>query len=292
MELAYKVLDLGPYRLCLSTRPADHFIGTVEEWDNAETALKASLDASGQQWTLNEGDGAFYGPKIDIVLKDSDGKEHQTATIQLDFQLPKRFGLEYSAPAAELEQKGLTTTDADLLGVEGKVTPVLIHRAVLGSVERMMALLIERYNGKYPFWLSPRQVLIITLNNTEPVVEYAKQCKRIIQGLDERTRFGAARSGERITVDIETTPQSLSKNIKAAKEKGYPVIAVVGPRDIEKNQVIVDLSGLYNPDDDLQQLREMFAEKDLVDGDGAMTRFTMEPDALRMVLEDLQLDHR
>ena len=104
----YKVLRLGSYRLALSTRPEAH-MGSTTEWDAAEDALKRALDACGQSWELNEGDGAFYGPKIDIILKDSDGKEHQTATIQLDFQLPKRFDLRYTAPAPEIERLGQTT---------------------------------------------------------------------------------------------------------------------------------------------------------------------------------------
>ncbi|KAJ2984659.1 hypothetical protein NUW58_g5946 [Xylaria curta] len=157
VRVVYSTFKLGPYRLTLSTRPADHYIGAPEEWETAEGALKRALDVSGQDWTINEGDGAFYGPKIDIVLRDSDGKEHQTATIQLDFQLPKRFDLGYVAPAPEYERRGETTTDPDALNETGLVTPVLIHRAVLGSVERLMALLIEHYNGAWPFWLNPRQ---------------------------------------------------------------------------------------------------------------------------------------
>lgn len=248
IKLAYEIFGLGPYRLVLSTRPTDHFIGTVEEWDNAEAALKESLDASGQVWTLNEGDGAFYGPKIDIILKDSDGKEHQTATIQLDFQLPKRFELEYQAPAPDLEQKGLTTDDPALLEFQGPVTPVLIHRAVLGSVERIMALLIEHHNGRWPFWLNPRQVTILTVNDSEPVVKFARQCKQTIQGTRaaHRTRLGAIsmKHQDRISVDIDDTARSLSKKIREAKQKRYGVIAVVGENDVKEGRLVVDLTGL------------------------------------------------
>ncbi|KAL5314945.1 hypothetical protein ACEPPN_017595 [Leptodophora sp. 'Broadleaf-Isolate-01'] len=248
IKMTYNVFGLGPYRLALSTRPADHFIGTVEEWENAEAALKESLDASGQAWTINEGDGAFYGPKIDVILKDSDGKEHQTATIQLDFQLPKRFELEYQAPAPELEQKGESTTDLALLKVQGPVTPVLIHRAVLGSVERIMALLIEHHNGHWPFWLNPRQVMIITVNDSEPVVEFAQKCKRILQGT-QRAKLGKAgsrtqKSQDRISVDIDDSARSLQKKIREAKSKRYSVIAVVGPQDVEKGRLVVDFTGI------------------------------------------------
>lgn len=244
VRLTYKTLGLGPYRLALSTRPTDHFIGTVEEWDNAEGALKKSLDESGQLWEVNEGDGAFYGPKIDVILRDSEGKEHQTATIQLDFQLPKRFELEYQAPAPELESQGLTTTDQRLLAVEGPVTPVLIHRAVLGSVERIMALLIEHYNGHWPFWLNPRQVIIVTVNDSQPVVEFAKKCQNLISGLNSgQAKERAFSPFERISVDVDSSPRFLKKKILEAKQKRYAVIAVVGNREAEANRLMVDFTG-------------------------------------------------
>ena len=243
VQLAYKTFGLGPYRLALSTRPADHFIGTVEEWDNAEAALRKSLVKSGQRWTVNDGDGAFYGPKIDVILKDSDGKEHQTATIQLDFQLPKRFELEYQAPAPELESRGRATTETGLLEVEGPVAPVLIHRAVLGSVERIMALLIEHYNGKWPFWLNPRQVVIVTVNDSQPVVDFAKNCQSIISGKRQlRSQKKAIPPYEHISVDIDASPRFLKKKIADAKRKRYAVIAVVGNQEAAADRLIVDFT--------------------------------------------------
>jgi len=233
----YNLLQMGPYRLTLSTRPKDHFIGTVEEWDNAESALETSLNASGEIWTVNEGDGAFYGPKIDIILKDSDGKEHQTATIQLDFQLPKRFELEYQAPAPELEQKGLSTNEAELLAVEGPVTPVLIHRAVLGSVERIMALLIEHHNGKWPFWLSPRQVTILTINNKPEVLKFAREAQKQISVGNEL--FGSTTP---IVVDVDDSPRALGKKIAVAKSKRYSVIVLIGDKNAQSGRVNVDLA--------------------------------------------------
>ncbi|RDL42483.1 Uncharacterized protein BP5553_02462 [Venustampulla echinocandica] len=254
VRLTYNVLGLGPYRLALSTRPADHFIGMVEEWDNAEAALKESLDASGQTWTINEGDGAFYGPKIDIILKDSDGKEHQTATIQLDFQLPKRFELEYQAPAPEVEMKGLTTDDPSLLAVQGPVTPVLIHRAVLGSVERIMALLIEHYNGHWPFWLNPRQVMIVTVSDDAAVVEYARKVRDEIQGYqpaDSQSSLGGImplRAGlthsHNISIDIDESARPLKKKLSEAKRKRYGIIAVVGKRNVETQHLEVDFTAI------------------------------------------------
>ncbi|RKF53648.1 putative threonine--tRNA ligase, mitochondrial [Golovinomyces cichoracearum] len=252
--LTYRVLGLGPYRLVLSTRPRENFIGTVEEWDFAESALAESLRNSGLKWTTNEGDGAFYGPKIDIIVRDKDGKEHQTATIQLDFQLPKRFDLHYQAPAPKLEQGGQICTDQSQLSIEGPVTPVLIHRAVLGSVERTMALLIEYYMGIWPFWLNPRQVAIITVNDTPEVLEYARQTKRNIQGLgtldsDQRKRHserGIEIGGCSVSVDIHEKAIGVRHKIATAKTQRYGIIVLVGPRDIENNNIIVDFSGIPN----------------------------------------------
>lgn len=260
VKMTYKVLGLGPYRLALSTRPKENVIGTIEEWDNAEAGLRESLDASGMDWVLNEGDGAFYGPKIDIILKDTNGKEHQTATIQLDFQLPKRFELSYQAADPEYEQKGLTPPADRPPQVEGPVTPVLIHRAVLGSVERIMALLIEHYNGKWPFWLSPRQVKILTLNDTPEVVAYAERVSRLLRqaknpeellSKDSTSLFLLAVTDirpfdiqDRLTVDIDDSATSLKHKVKQAKLQRYSVIVVVGGKDIADKKVTVDLSGL------------------------------------------------
>lgn len=255
---AYKTFRLGPYRLVLSTRPEEHFIGTLADWDQAENALKGALDATGQPWTLNEGDGAFYGPKIDIILKDSDGKEHQTATIQLDFQLPKRFELEYEAPAPELEQQGLTTTDPEKLAVVGRVRPVMIHRAILGSVERLMALLIEHYNGKWPFWLNPRQVAIVTVNDTPEVVSMARSTKAVLLGtVSEDVSLETATLGEGLqdskgkatplpglAVDIDDSARTVGVKVREAKTKGYGIVVVVGPRNLGSGKVDVNASGV------------------------------------------------
>ncbi|KAI1074289.1 class II aaRS and biotin synthetase [Whalleya microplaca] len=243
VRTVYSTFMLGPYRLTLSTRPADHYIGTVEDWESAENALKRALDASGQDWTVNEGDGAFYGPKIDIILRDSDGKEHQTATIQLDFQLPKRFELVYTAPAPEYERRGEITTDQSKLAETGDVTPVLIHRAVLGSVERLMALLIEHYNGKWPFWLNPRQVMILTVNDSYPVVGCARLAQDILLGRDSSVDRPMAKPSE-LAVDIDESPRPLAAKVREAKSKGYGVIATVGPQQLKDNTVAVDMSSL------------------------------------------------
>ncbi|RYP44481.1 hypothetical protein DL768_009052 [Monosporascus sp. mg162] len=263
VRIVYSTFKLGPFRLTLSTRPADHYIGTAEDWESAENALKRALDASGQEWTMNEGDGAFYGPKIDIILKDSDGKEHQTATIQLDFQLPKRFELEYQAPAPEFERRGETTTDPEKLAESGAVTPVLIHRAVLGSVERLMALLTEHYDGKWPFWLNPRQVMILTVNDSEPVVNLACQAQDVLMGRDGPAN-SALSNPSRLTVDIDSSRRSLPLKVREAKSKGYSVIVTVGPRQVPNGTVTVEMAGRERSEGTVEHTREEMAPSDLL----------------------------
>uniref|UniRef100_A0A8B9SF10 Probable threonine--tRNA ligase, cytoplasmic n=1 Tax=Apteryx owenii TaxID=8824 RepID=A0A8B9SF10_APTOW len=141
VRAVYAVLGFS-FHFALSTRPS-RFLGDAGTWDRAEQQLEKSLRDFGQPWELNAGDGAFYGPKIDIQIRDALGRYHQCATIQLDFQMPERFGLARDGGAAE--------------------RPVLIHRAVLGSVERMLAVLAESCGGKWPFWLSPMQAMVIPL---------------------------------------------------------------------------------------------------------------------------------
>ncbi|KAI0975126.1 threonyl-tRNA synthetase [Xylaria arbuscula] len=264
VRVVYSTFRLGPYRLTLSTRPQDHYIGTPEEWETAQDALKRALDASGRDWTVNEGDGAFYGPKIDIILRDSDGKEHQTATIQLDFQLPKRFDLGYIAPAPEYERRGETTTDPAALNETGLVTPVLVHRAVLGSVERLMALLIEHYNGNWPFWLNPRQVMIVTVNDSQPVIDHAKAVQDILTG-----RHGSpdkpVSQATNFAVDIDDRQVSLGSKARQAKAKGYSVILTAGPQQLSTGTITCDLSGLENASDEVKQERVNMLPSELLE---------------------------
>lgn len=260
VKTVYSVLRLGvDYRLALSTRPKDHYMGTEEEWERAESALKRALDSSGMPWVINEGDGAFYGPKIDIIVKDSDGKEHQTATVQLDFQLPKRFELEYQAPAPEHEARGETVTDPELLSQYGAVRPVMIHRAVLGSVERLMALLIENYNGKWPLWLNPQQVLIATVNTSEKVTGFAEEVRGVLTGREDKL-FQNIKAGVSVpleqnirlptglSVDIDNTARPLGHKLRDAKEKNYGRIVVIGDRDVAAGTV-ADGKDAVSPDE-------------------------------------------
>lgn len=258
VAMVYDTFKLGPYKLVLSTRPEHHYIGTIDEWDRAEAQLTHALDSSGQAWTRNPGDGAFYGPKIDIILTDSDGKEHQTATIQLDFQLPQRFELEYSAPAPELEARGSsvpTTGDDAAKQKYGPVTPVIIHRAIFGSLERFMALLIEHHKGRWPFWLSPRQAIIVSVSSQIPGLDDAvrNQAQVLSGGLSSHTTGTDDREGAVIRprpldepvfrVDYDVSTRSLAKKIADAKRLRYNFILVRGQRNLEEGTVDVDVSG-------------------------------------------------
>ena len=241
INIVYRALQFKDEDLLfvLSTRPEKDYIGTLEEWDMAEAQLKEALnsyDKDGKsriRWKTNQGDGAFYGPKIDVILRDSDGKQHQTATIQLDFQLPKRFGLEYEAPAPELEAKGLTTNDPKLRETIGRVAPVMIHRAILGSLERFIALLLEKEDGRLAFWLSPRQVIILTVTDKTSVVEHARAAREYISNMQKRAS-GRPRALDEPTyvVDIDDSGDSIAQKVMRAKKSKYNLICVMGMKNI------------------------------------------------------------
>lgn len=279
VAMVYKTFRLGPYKLVLSTRPKDHYIGTIPEWDRAEAQLKSALDSSGQSWTLNEGDGAFYGPKIDIILKDSDGKEHQTATVQLDFQLPQRFDLSYQAPSPDHEAKGLPATEFDAMVATGPVTPVIIHRAIFGSLERFMALLIEHHKGHWPFWLSPRQAIILAVdtNNSQLVREVQNQAEFLSGAALQQTSDGDKSVKPRtlddpdFRVDFDIRPRTLGKKISEAKLNKYNLIFVRGPRNLETGTMDLDVSGQPDPEGTQRVLVE-FLEREVTD----LRRITLE----------------
>jgi len=230
VKAAMSAFHLDSYRFVLSTRPGKDYIGTTSEWDQAEAQLVSALTQSELDWTISKGDGAFYGPKIDIILRDSDGKEHQTATIQLDFQLPKRFGLEYKVPPSEPEHN--TSND-------GIVTPVLIHRAIFGSLERFLALLIEHYNGRWPFWLSPFQAIVLPVTTEDPdILAATRSVQQDIQGYSLASPDEAHLQPIDTTtflVDLDTRSESLRSRIRDAKLKGYNFIIVVGSRNLDPN---------------------------------------------------------
>ncbi|KAG4303987.1 hypothetical protein PORY_002640 [Pneumocystis oryctolagi] len=199
------------FRLNLSTRPKK-FIGDIETWNQAEKSLENALNTFGMPWEMNLGDGAFYGPKVvDIKISDASRRQHQCATIQLDFFLPERFNLEYRLPSDEENQTIYAR-------------PVIIHRSILGSVERMIAILIEHYAGKWPFWLSPRQVMIIPISKT-----FKDYSAHVYDKLYDNGFY----------VDIDLSDNTLNKMIRNAQIAQYNFIFVIGQEEIDSNTVMV-----------------------------------------------------
>lgn len=291
--MVYNTFGLGPYKLLLSTRPKDSFIGTIEEWDRAEDQLSQALNNVGSEWAINEGDGAFYGPKIDIVLKDSNGKEHQTATIQLDFQLPQRFDLQYQASPEELDTGSQTSMDAGLDPTLRR--PVIVHRAIYGSIERFMALLIEHYAGKYPFWLSPRPAIVLSLNSDPKVLAHVSHIQSVLSGLKAddapvETTPSAPKplplSTIHLPVDIDTSDRSLGKKIAEARVKKYNHIIVVGGREVESCSM--NLQIVYQPNEDatIDSLESVLGQK-LTEKELSKSAVNIGLDAARKYFEKL-----
>ena len=198
----YKVFGLS-YHLELSTMPEDH-IGDVKDWEIAETALKNSLKKIGKDFVINEGDGAFYGPKIDIHIKDAIGRTWQCGTIQLDMQLPKRFGIEYTAEDGSRKE------------------PIMIHRVVYGSLERIIGILTEHFAGAFPVWLAPVQVVVASL--TERNEDYAsKVCEKLKE------------LGIRATLDIRN--EKIGYKIREAQNQKVPYTLILGDKEMEENNI-------------------------------------------------------
>ncbi len=202
----YSVFGLT-YEIEVSTMPEDH-IGTVEEWERNQDILKNAIAEMGKDFTINEGDGAFYGPKLDFHLSDSLGRTWQCGTIQLDSQLPERFELEYTGEDGQ------------------KHRPVMIHRVVLGSIERFIGVITEHFAGAFPAWLAPVQVKVLPI--TDRALEYANQ---LSAALDEQ--------GFRVEVDARN--EKIGKKIREAQLAKTPYMLVVGDRDVENQTVSVRL---------------------------------------------------
>ncbi|CAL5866987.1 uncharacterized protein PFLUO_LOCUS1199 [Penicillium psychrofluorescens] len=256
VDMVMTTFGLGPYRLVLSTRPEKDFIGSIDMWDNAESQLREALDSTRREWALNEGDGAFYGPKIDIQLQDQAGKWHQLSTIQLDMNLPRRFELEYQVSEGEEDYNPATP---------GVATPVLIHRAIFGSLERFLAFLIEENGGRWPFWLSPRQGIILTVNQDDAVVRHAKEAAAKFSGFRALLNDGnspprpLSSNDSTFLVDVDTSPQTLGKKIQRAKQMKYNLIFILGSRDVADRSITVDVTGQMQSktDPDAQQFQTL-----------------------------------
>jgi threonyl-tRNA synthetase len=198
--------DFGlEYSAKLSTRPAE-FLGEVATWDRAEAGLKQALEAAGQAYTINEGDGAFYGPKIDFDITDALGRKWQCATIQLDYQMPERFDLKYIG-ADNAEHR-----------------PVVIHRAIFGSFERFIALLIEHYNGAFPLWLAPEQVRVLPIADRH--LDYARATKTTLEAAGLR-------------VEVDERQEKIGYKIREAQLQKIPYMLVIGDREAAEGTVAV-----------------------------------------------------
>jgi len=189
----------------LSTRP-EEFLGEVATWDHAEASLKQALEAAGQAYTINEGDGAFYGPKIDFDVTDAIGRKWQCATIQLDYQLPQRFDLKYVG-ADNAEHR-----------------PVVIHRAIFGSFERFLALLLEHYAGAWPLWLAPVQVTLLPIADRH--VDYAKSVQERLVGAGFR-------------VELDDRVEKIGYKIREAQLQKVPYMLVLGDKEVGDAAVAV-----------------------------------------------------
>lgn len=215
----YKIFGLD-YELELSTRP-EVFMGEIETWNKAEDALKNALDKNGKQYVINEGDGAFYGPKIDFHIKDSLGRRWQCATIQLDYQMAERFDTSYIGPDGE------------------KHRPIMIHRVVLGSIERFIAILTEHFAGAFPVWLAPIQVEIIPISENH--LEYAKQIEKELSALN-------------IRVEVDERNEKMGYKIREAQLQKIPYMLVVGEN--EKRDGTVSLRSRKKGDEGSMQLSD------------------------------------
>lgn len=193
------------YSVELSTRPKDS-VGSEEEWELATAALKSAMKELDMEYCINEGDGAFYGPKLDFHLKDSIGRTWQCGTIQLDFQLPQRFGAEYTGPDGESRR------------------PIMIHRVVFGSVERFIGILTEHYAGRFPVWLAPVQVKVLPVSNK--YLQYAEETVKNLRARNIRT-------------ELDKRDEKLGYKIREARLDKVPYMLILGEKEQGKNTVSV-----------------------------------------------------
>ena len=204
IDRIYKIFNL-PYEIELSTRPEEKYIGDIEIWNHAENALKEACKKAGYEIKINPGDGAFYGPKLDFHVTDSLGRVWQCGTIQLDFNLPERFELEFVNHDGEKER------------------PVMLHRVIFGSIERFIGILIEHYAGAFPTWLAPIQVNIIPVNN-EYHLEYAKEIYNLL--LENNFR-----------VELDDSDEKLSYKMRESSVQKIPYTLILGDKETDSNLI-------------------------------------------------------
>jgi threonyl-tRNA synthetase len=220
------------YRVELSTKP-ENSMGSDEDWEHATEALRNALEAAGLPYKINEGDGAFYGPKIDFHLEDSIGRTWQCGTIQLDFQMPEKFDLTY-------------------VGADGeKHRPVMIHRTIFGSIERFIGILIENYAGAFPVWLAPVQVIVLPVSERQK--EYAEKLKERLEDLD-------------IRAEADLRSEKIGYRIREAQLQKIPYMLVVGDKEMETGTVAVrdrkeGDKGVMKFEDFLPQIKEEIKNK-------------------------------
>lgn len=232
-QICYDHFGFENIKIGLSTRP-EKKVGDDATWDLAESALKAALDESGKEYHVNEGDGAFYGPKIDIQISDALGRYFQLGTVQLDFQLPERFDLKYTSKEGTDER------------------PVVIHRALLGSLERFFGVYLEHVAGAFPFWLAPEQIVFVPVNNEI----HGEYCSKIA----EKLRDG----GFRVRVDLSN--ETMGKKTRTLQKAKVPFMAVIGDKEVEANSIALRKYGskethVHSLDEALTMFKELNDER-------------------------------
>lgn len=224
----FQKFDFHEYEIYLSTRP-EKSVGSDEHWETATHALQSALELQGLAYETDPGEGVFYGPKIDIKIKDSLGRMWQCSTIQADFSLPERFGLQYVAKDGT------------------KKTPIMLHRALLGSIERFFGILVEHYAGAFPFWLAPEQVRI--LNITDDQLEYAKGIQKTL-----------LEQGYRAHVDARN--EKLGFKIREAQLEKIPYMLIVGDQEVQNKTCSVRTKGKEIKEQTMADVMNMFAAEE------------------------------
>jgi len=204
IDRIYSIFNL-PYNIELSTRPEDKYIGDIEVWNSAESALKNACERAGHEVKINPGDGAFYGPKLDFHVTDSLGRVWQCGTIQLDFNLPERFELEYIDKNGE------------------KQRPVMLHRVIFGSIERFIGIITEHYAGAFPLWLAPTQVNIIPVNNKYHL-DYAKEIKQLLLEYD-------------FNVVLDDREEKLGYKMRESVTNKIPFALIIGQKEVDEKMI-------------------------------------------------------